>query len=261
MRQQLLQTPGQSNLSRALPPPDWLLDMRLDKFHRQIARRGIGELFQYGSRFGNYELRVHLKQKLASHMIAASERQILTTHGANHALDLIIRRHVSPGDPVLVEEPGYYPLFGKLELQGAQMIGVPRLPDGPDIDILKQHIQHYRPRMFFIQSCGQNPTGSDLSLEKARQIAKLAATHRLLIVENDAIADFKTHALPRVCAIDQLRHTLYIGSFSKSLSASLRAGFIAADPERIEELADIKMLGGLKSQVQQFERISGFPRS
>ncbi|KAF1711456.1 GntR family transcriptional regulator [Pseudoxanthomonas kalamensis DSM 18571] len=242
MRQQLLQAPGESNLSIALPPSQWLADMRLDKFHRQITRSGIGGLFRYGSRYGNHNLRTHLNRKLASHMITASERQIMTTHGGNHGLDLIIRRYVSPGDPVLVEEPGYYPLFGKLQLQGARMIGIPRLPDGPDIDCLEEKIRHERARIFFVQSCGQNPTGSDISAEKARRIAQLAASYDLLVVEDDALADFKRNSSPKISAVDQLRNTLYVGSFSKSLSASLRAGFIAGDISRIEELADIKML-------------------
>ncbi len=242
MRQQLLQAPGESNLAIAVPPPLWLADMRLDKFHRQITRAGIGGLFRYGSRYGNQNLRAHINRKLAGYRIAASERQIMTTHGGNHGLDLIIRRYVSPGDPVLVEEPGYYPLFGKLELQGARMIGIPRLVDGPDIDVLEQQIRSERPRVFFVQSVGQNPTGSDMSPEKAARIAQLAATHNLLVVEDDAVADFKRNSAPRISAIDQLRNTLYVGSFSKSLSPTLRGGFIAGSANRIEELADIKML-------------------
>lgn len=242
MRQQLLQAPGESNLSIALPPPHWLSEMRLDKFHRQITRSGIGGLFRYGSRYGNADLRSHLNRKLAAHAIHASENQIVTTHGGNHGLDLIIRRYVSPGDTVLVEEPGYYPLFGKLQLQGARMVGIARLPDGPDLDALERSVRQTHARIFFMQSCGQNPTGSDISWDKARRIAKLAATHNLLVVDDDAVADLKVNSAPRIAAVDQLRHSLYVGSFSKSISASLRAGFIAGSVNRIEELADIKML-------------------
>ncbi|MFT3759695.1 PLP-dependent aminotransferase family protein [Thauera sp.] len=242
MRQQLLQAPGESNLSIALPPPHWLSEMRIDKFHRQITRNGIAGLFRYGSRYGNPSLRSHINRKLAAHSIGASERQIMTTHGGNHGLDLIIRRYVSAGDPVFVEEPGYYPLFGKLQLQGARMIAIPRLPDGPDVEILEHKLRTERARLFFVQSSGQNPTGSDISEEKARRIAKLASMYNLLVVEDDAVADIKVNSAPKISAVDDLRNTLYVGSFSKSLSASLRAGFIAGDVNRIEELADIKML-------------------
>lgn len=242
MRQQLLQAPGESNLSIALPPPHWLSEMRIDKFHRQIVRNGIAGLFRYGSRYGNPNLRAHIERKLAAHSIRATESQIMTTLGGNHGLDLIIRRYVAAGDTVFVEEPGYYPLFGKLQLQGARMIAIPRQPDGPDIETLEQKLRSERARLFFVQSSGQNPTGSDISAEKARRIAKLAAMYNLLVVEDDAVADIKTHSAPKISAMDNLANTLYVGSFSKSISASLRAGFIAGDINRIEELADIKML-------------------
>lgn len=94
----------------------------------------------------------------------------MTTLGANHAMDLIIRRYVAPRDVVLVEDPGYYPLFGKLQLQGARMLGVPRHADGPDLDALTRILKRHKPKLFSIQSVGHNPTSSDLSPAKAHRL-------------------------------------------------------------------------------------------
>lgn len=107
MRQQLVREPGQSHLGEGFPPVDWLMDMRLDKFHRQVVRGGITTLFRYGNRHGNTKLREQLVRKIASYGINALTQQIVTTFGANHSMDLIIRRFVRPGDSVLVESPGY----------------------------------------------------------------------------------------------------------------------------------------------------------
>lgn len=242
MRQQFVREPGHSPLGEGFPPVDWLMDMRLDKFTRQIMRTGVSTLFRYGNRLGNAGLRQHLVQKLASYSISATPRQIVTTHGANHALDLIVRRFVAPGDTVLVEDPGYYPLFGKLQLQGARMLPVPRLPDGPDIQVLEQHLRLYKPKLFFIQSVGHNPTGSDISPGVAHRLVQLAQAHNFILVDDDALADFKPASAIKVSALDQLRHSLYVGSFSKSVSAALRVGFIAGSKELIDELGDLKML-------------------
>lgn len=242
MRQQFLRDPGHSPLGEGFPPVEWLMDMRLDKFHRQVVRAGVTTLFRYGTRLGNAGLRARLVQKLADYNIKVSTRQLVTTLGANHAMDLIIRRYVNPGDPVLVEDPGYYPLFGKLQLQGATMLGVPREPDGPNLDVLEQLLKAHRPKLFFLQSIGHNPTGSDLSPAKAHQLLRIAETYDLLLVENDAMADFKPSSAIKLCALDQLKRTLYLGSFSKSVSAALRVGFIAGSKQRVEELADIKMI-------------------
>ena len=117
MRQQFVRDPGHSHLGEGFPPVEWLMDMRLDKFHRQVVRGGVTTLFRYGTRLGNPGLRQRLAQKLADYRIAVTPRQLVTTLGANHGMDLVIRRYVIPGDVVLVEDPGYYPLFGKLQLQ------------------------------------------------------------------------------------------------------------------------------------------------
>ncbi|ACO79762.1 regulatory protein GntR [Azotobacter vinelandii CA] len=242
MRQQFVREPGQAPLGEGFPPVSWLQDMRLDRFTKQVMRSGAGSLFRYGNRLGNPALRQSLVRKLASYAISTTPRQIVTTHGANHALDLIIRRFVAPGDSVLVENPGYYPLFGKLQLQGARMLSVPRLPDGPDMVALEALLRTERPRLFFIQSIGHNPTGSDISPAKAHQLLQLAERHDLILVEDDALADFKPSSSLKVSALDQLRRSLYIGSFSKSVSAALRVGYIAGSKEMIDELADLKML-------------------
>ncbi|WP_413469561.1 PLP-dependent aminotransferase family protein, partial [Pseudomonas proteolytica] len=209
---------------------------------RCVKEPGVTTLFRYGTRLGNAGLRARLVQKLADYNIKVSTRQLVTTLGANHAMDLIIRRYVNPGDPVLVEDPGYYPLFGKLQLQGATMLGVPREPDGPNLDVLEQLLKAHRPKLFFLQSIGHNPTGSDLSPAKAHQLLRIAETYDLLLVENDAMADFKPSSAIKLSALDQLNRTLYLGSFSKSVSAALRVGFIAGSKQRVEELADIKMI-------------------
>ncbi len=242
MRQQFVRDPGHSHLGEGFPPVEWLMDMRLDKFHRQVVRAGVTTLFRYGTRLGNAGLRTRLVQKLADYALPVSPRQLVTTLGANHAMDLIIRRYLNPGDPVLVEDPGYYPLFGKLQLQGARMFGVPREPDGPNLQVLEQLIKVHRPRLFFLQSIGHNPTGSDLSPAKAHQLLRIAETYDLLLVENDAMADFKPSSAIKLSSLDQLNRTLYVGSFSKSVSAALRVGFIAGSKQRVEELADIKMI-------------------
>ena len=96
--------------------------------------------------------------------------------------------------------------------------------------------------MFFTQSVAQNPTGSDTSPAKAFRILQLAQAHNLLIVENDALADFKPTASARLSSLGQLERTIYIGSFSKSFSAALRVGFVACNADLASDLADLKAL-------------------
>ncbi len=242
MREQFKTVPDALPVGDGFPPVQWLADVRLDKYHHRVVRSGLGALFRYGTRFGYPPLREHLVRKLADFGVAAEARQIVLTQGANEALDLVIRYFLPPGAAVLVDDPGYYLLFGKLKLAGARLIGVRRAPDGPDVDALERCLQEHRPRLFFTQSVAHNPTGSDTSPAKAFHILRLAQRHDLMIVENDALADFKPTASTRLSALDQLERTLYIGSFSKSFSAALRVGFVACGADLASDLADLKTL-------------------
>ena len=247
MREQLKSEPGTLRIGDGFPPVEWLSEVRLDKFHHKVVRTGLGSLFRYGNRFGYEPLRQHLVRKLADFGIATEPRQIVLTHGANHAMDILIRYFVPPGGVVLVDDPGYYPLFGKLKLAGAVIVGVPRLADGPDLEALEQLLAVHRPRLFFTQSIGHNPTGSDTSAAKAHKVLLLAQRNDLLLVENDPLADFKPTASPRLSALDQLERTIYIGTFAKSFSAALRVGFVACSPDLASDLADLKALIHVRS--------------
>jgi DNA-binding transcriptional MocR family regulator len=242
MREQLKTDAGTLAVGDGFPPVEWLADVRLDKYQQKVVRTGLGALFRYGSRFGYEPLREHLVRKLADFGIGAEPRQIVLTHGANEAMDIVIRYFVPPGGAVLVDDPGYYPLFGKLKMASAQVFGVPRLADGPDLEALEQLLIVHQPRLFFTQSLAQNPTGSDLSAAKAFRILQLAQKYNLLIVENDPLADFKPVSSPRLSSLDQLERTIYIGSFSKSFSAALRVGYIACGADLANDLADLKAL-------------------
>ena len=242
IREQLKDNPQAIRAADGMPPAEWLAGARLDRVHHKVARGGLGALFSYGNRYGYLPLRQQLVRKLGALGIETDPRQILMTHGANQAMDLVLRYLIPPGATVLVDDPGYYFLFGKLKVHGAEIAGIPRQADGPDLEVLEQVLIRKRPRLFFVQSVGHNPTGSDLSDAKARRLLELAEKYNLLLVEMDPLADLKPHAPARLSALDQLQRTIYIGSFSKSLSAALRVGFIACSADMASELADLKSI-------------------
>lgn len=198
--------------------------------------------FGYGSSWGYAPLRERLRMLLLERSISVQPDGLLLTHGVNHGLDLIIRHLIEPGDTVFVDDPGYYPLFGKLTLAKARMIGIRRGPDGPDLEYLAARLAVHRPKVFFTQSLAHNPTGSTLSPAVAFGLMQLAERWGFLIVENDALADIVPTTLPRLAALDQLNRVLYVGTFSKTLSASLRCGFVAGHPSLVGALANLKML-------------------
>lgn len=224
------------------PPASWMEGSELSsQFNAAKLVRGEVE-HGYGSSWGYLPLRERICLSLAERSIQCTPGQILMTHGANHALDLIMRDRVEPGDVVLVDDPGYYPLYGKLRLAKAQIVGIRRTPDGPDLDDLAAKLLALRPKLFFTQSLAHNPTGGSLSLGTAHGLLQLAERHDFHIVEDDPFADILPAASPRLAALDQLNRVLYVGTFSKTLSASLRVGYVAAHPKTVADLSHIKLV-------------------
>jgi DNA-binding transcriptional MocR family regulator len=164
------------------------------------------------------------------------------THGANHAMDLIIRRYVSAGDNVLVDDPGYYPLLAKIALAGASAIGVNRRHDGPDTADLEAKARATGARLFFTQSLAHNPTGGSITFGTAYSVLRVATEFNLLVIEDDPFADILPYTAPRLAALDQLERVIYIGTFSKTLAGSFRAGYLAGAANLASELNELKVI-------------------
>ncbi|HXT07255.1 MAG TPA: PLP-dependent aminotransferase family protein [Roseiarcus sp.] len=236
------------------PPASWTEHSEIKRHLGANGKALPVDADAYGSPLGFLPLRQQVARRLAAQQIQAREENILLTFGANHALDLVIRALLSPGDTVLVDEPGYYPLFAKLKLAQVRMVGVRRAPEGPELEDFHAKAAAERPKLFFTQSLGHNPTGGSTTAAVAHAILTLATRYGLTIVEDDPFADLPTTPDVRLATLDQLNNVISVGTFSKTLSASLRSGFIAARPDRIAALAELKMLTTVNSSghVERF---------
>jgi DNA-binding transcriptional MocR family regulator len=224
------------------PPASWTEDADMRRILRTSRNANAEVDFGYGSSWGLSTLREWLRVSLAERSITTEPDGIMLTSGVNHGLDLIIRHFLEPGDTVFVDSPGYYPLYAKLRLAKANVVPISRLQDGPDLDELRQKLVTHRPKLFFTQSQAHNPTGGTLSPAHAFALLQMAEVHGFRLVEDDIFADLIAPTLPRLAAFGQQQRVLYVGSFSKTLSASLRCGYVAGAPDTIRSLVDLKMI-------------------
>lgn len=236
-------------------PRSWQDEEGVRRQMRAMLRDEACDLVSYGSPQGHLPLRQYLPFKLGELGIAAQPAQIVLTHGATQGLDMLIHHFVRRGDTVLVDDPGYYLLFGALRLHGARLIGVPWTPEGPDAAELERLAAEHKPRVYFTQSVLHNPSGACLSPANAYRILQCAERHDFHIVEDDTWCDYHPGVSTRLAALDQLQRVIYLSSFSKTVSANLRVGFIAARPEIIESLTDIKVLIGVATPVAAEEMV------
>lgn len=228
-------------------PSRWLDGELITSALRALSRQSGAQMLGFGSAQGFLPLRQQLQTRLAEFEIGATPDQLVLVSGITQAIDLIARHCVRPGDAVIVGDPAWFQMFGRFASQGAQLVGMPYTPDGPDLDALENLVQMWRPKMLVINSVLHNPTGTSLSAAQAFRILKLAEAYDFLVVEDDVYGDLCPPSYPatRLASLDQLRRVIFLGSFSKTLAANLRVGYIACAPELAKALTDQKMLVGM----------------
>ncbi|WP_233889921.1 aminotransferase-like domain-containing protein [Paraburkholderia flagellata] len=228
-------------------PPRWMDEEGLRRTMRTMSLHANGSMVGYGTPKGYLPLRWKISDWLSQQEIFCPPDQLLMTTGAAHALGILIQHLVKPGDTVFVDRPGYSLVFAHLKRMGANVIGVPWTPSGPDIAVLAQLLSQHTPRAWFTNARLHNPTGASCSTPIAHKLLQLCAQHDFLIVEDDVCAELDSTARRPLASMDQLERVIYVGSFSKTVSPAMRVGYIAAHPDLIEDLTQFKMITGLTS--------------
>lgn len=225
-------------------PPDWLFKEGMRRGLRHVARGDAAVISEYATPLGLLELRQLLTRRMTKLGIEAKPSQVILTESGTQAIDLIFRFLLTPGDTVVVDDPCYFNFRALLRAHRVKVISVPYTPEGPDTNIFAKLLQEHKPRLYITNAAIHNPTGAALSAAAAFRVLQLAQASGLYIVEDDIFADFEISSAPRLAALDGLSRVFYIGSFSKTLSASLRCGYIAAPSEWVEDLLDLKIATG-----------------
>jgi DNA-binding transcriptional MocR family regulator len=222
-------------------PPTWLQDaVPAAAVHRALTKSAAGMASRCPPQ-GLPELREHIALLLRAIGIDADAGNILTTFGGTHAIDLICRSFLQPGDTVLVEDPGYFLMFGRLRQDGIRLIPIKRRPDGLDLDELEAACREHRPRLLFLQTALHNPTGWSSPAANLHKVLNLAQQYGFLIAEDDVHGHFQQSHATRLASLSGMDGVIYYSSFCKALSPALRMGYLAAAPALLKVLMRSKI--------------------
>jgi 2-aminoadipate transaminase len=166
---------------------------------------------------------------------------ILVLAGAQQGLDLLARCLIDPGDPVIIDRPGYLGAIGSFRCAGARLIGWDILR--ADLDELEELMLRYRPKLMYLTPTHQNPTGITLPIRARRELIELAERYRVPIIEDDTYRELSlsTPPPPSLYQLDEMNAVvIHLNSFAKMLAPGLRLGWISAVPAIVEQLALIK---------------------
>jgi DNA-binding transcriptional MocR family regulator len=226
-------------------PPEMLFGDGVRRAISTLARKSANGLTSYGTPYGYLPLRQQLHTLLVQRGIHAAPHQIVMTHGAFQALGLVAKSLLQPRDVVLVDEPGSTNLFAALRAMDLKLVGVERLADGPNVATLQTLQLRHKAKAFFTTSNLHNPTGGMISSAVAHQVLRLAEQLNFVVVDNETMAGLEPPGGTCLAKLDQLQHVIHVGSFSKTVSPSLRVGFVACSEEMTEKLVFQKMVSSL----------------
>lgn len=219
-------------LAAALPAPQLLPVAALQRLYAGVARRHP-KLLEGGSHVNMNEpalVRQLVRRSLAWGGPLASD-EIVITNSCTEALGLCLRAVTKPGDTVAVESPGYYLMLQLLETLGLRALEIPTDPrHGLSVEALELASRHGGIAACLLVPNASNPLGSVMPDDKKRQLAALTAARGIALIEDDIYGDlhFGAQRPWPIKAFDTAGNVMLCSSFSKSLSPSLRIGFVAA---------------------------------
>jgi len=228
-------------------PEAWMPTDEIRRALRMLSRQPAAPLTGYGTPQGLPALRELLAHRINDRGIVASPKQLMMTESGTQAVDLICRVLLTPGDTVIVDDPCYFSFQALLRAHKAKVVRVPYTVNGPDLAAFECVLKTASPRLYITNAALHNPTGASLSFDTAHRLLKLAEQFDLMIIEDDVFADFEWRPAPRLAALDGLNRVIHTGSFSKTLSASVRVGYIAASERWLEELINLKLATAFES--------------
>ncbi|MBK5223495.1 MAG: PLP-dependent aminotransferase family protein [Acidimicrobiia bacterium] len=193
--------------------------------------------------------------------------EILVTTGAQQAIALVVDELVSPGDTVVVEDVTYVGALDAARRAGARLVAVPTVVDGVDVDVLVSAVERHAPALVYLNPTHQSPTGSVLPDGARARVVELSIRTGTPVVDDTSLASlgFDDGRRPRpLRSFDPGAPIVTVGSFSKTVWAGLRVGWLRAHPQLVERLVQRRMVadlgGSLVSQAVVLALFEQMPR-
>jgi GntR family transcriptional regulator / MocR family aminotransferase len=162
--------------------------------------------------------------------VVADAEQILIVSSIQEGLGLCARLFLSPASTAIVEDPCYEGALLAFQSSGARITSVAVDHDG----LRPAELPHEPASLLYLTPAHQYPTGHALEPLRRAQIVAWARSHGCYIVEDDYDADIH-HDGGRQPALAALAPdcTILLGTFSTSLGAGVRLGYMIVPPNLI----------------------------
>ncbi len=220
--------------TRGVPPAESFPTGQLTECFSSAMQEYGSLIQQYAPASGFIPLREAIAAQHQTRM-----EQVLVGQGSLQLLDLLARLSILPGDLVYVELPSYDRTITSLRRVKANVIGIPMGKEGMDTTQLEQRLQSgERPKFIYIIPDFQNPSGSQMSLERRQTLARLAQEYDFWIIEDSPYRQlrYQGQEIPSIYSLAPER-VMLMSSFSKTICPGLRVGYMVVPQPLIGPMA------------------------
>lgn len=243
----LTQEPDIISFAGGLPAPDFFPLREIEEACRHIIRTEGATALQYSATEGHPPLKEYLAITMHKYGVPAVPGNVLLTNGSQQALDLVGKLFINPGDFVLTGRPTYMGAIQAWNAYQARFHTVNLDDDGMVVDEVEHAYEKaaadsgHPPRFIYVLPNFHNPAGTTLPLERRERLAEIATKLDLTVIEDDPYGELRyegTDILP-ICTFIPER-TIYLGTFSKTLTPGLRLGWIVCPEVLMERFVQAK---------------------
>ena len=220
-----------------------------------LRRRGR---LRYGDPRGSAELRTALQSYLwRARGLRCELDQIIVVNGSQQGLDLCARLLLDPGDRVVMEDPGYALARQVFLAAGAEVVPVAVDRDGMRTEGLPAA------RLAYATPSHQFPLGGVLPAGRRRELLAWAQSSSAHVIEDDYDSEYRFDIapIPPLQALDDAGRVIYLGTVSKTLSPTLRLGYLVVPPVLSEDFAKAKRLTDRHSASLEQEALAALIES
>ncbi|MBB5444524.1 MULTISPECIES: PLP-dependent aminotransferase family protein [unclassified Paraburkholderia] len=178
----------------------------------------------YRDAAGEQQLRLAISRYLAfNRAVSSNWEDVIVTQGAQHALDLMARITLRPGEIAAIEDPGYPPAHACFKVTGARVVPVPVDREGLIVGKLPD-----KARLVYVTPSHQFPLGMPMSLERRVELLEWAQKRGAVIIEDDYDCEYRFEGRPMepLKSLDRAGLVAYVGTFSKTIFPELRIGYL-----------------------------------
>jgi 2-aminoadipate transaminase len=225
-----------------LPAPEMFPLREFQEACDYVLRNEGPTALQYGATEGYDPLKEYLVDRMCKYGVPAEKENILLTNGSQQALDLIGKVFVDSKALVCCERPTYLGALQAWNAYEANYSTVTLDDDGMVVNELEEAIQRgERPKFVYVLPNFHNPAGVSMTEERRRKLVEIAIKYDLFIVEDDPYGELRFEGQDVVPIVTLAKErTIYLCTFSKTLSPGIRLGWIVAPQKVITRLVQAK---------------------